>query len=249
MKKNRQSVIRDDTQKFNSKARDIAKNKISYINEDEEDMKEDMKDDSINNSSNNKSVNKKTRKQLMKEIPGYPNEFSSQRTDKNLLLKQNISKKSSEKESSNLDDLISDEINEKNIKKSKIKEKGNINILETSGVKIDDEKPKKNERIDTVSSWEEESGEDQGSDNDKKEINKKWYKAYYLTNLSMKLNHGDIAVRNCDEMITLCDEPLNLDQIKIILASKFFIYKSIKKITKKPCKIINGRKGGKKFDI
>ena len=143
MKKNRQSVIRDDTQKFNSKARDIAKNKISYINEDEEDMKEDMKDDSINNSSNNKSVNKKTRKQLMKEIPGYPNEFSSQRTDKNLLLKQNISKKSSEKESSNLDDLISDEINEKNIKKSKIKEKENINILETSGVKIDDEKPKK----------------------------------------------------------------------------------------------------------
>ena len=222
-KKNRQSVIRDDTQKFNSKARDIAKNKISYINEDEEDMKEDMKDDSINNSSNNKSVNKKTRKQLMKEIPGYPNEFSSQRTDKNLLLKQNISKKSSEKESSNLDDLISDEINEKNIKKSKIKEKGNVNILETSGVKIDDEKPKKNERIDTVSSWEEESGEDQGSDNDKKEINKKWYKAYYLTNLSMKLNHGDIAVRNCDEMITLCDEPLNLDQIKIILAANFFI--------------------------
>ena len=245
MKKNRQSVIRDDTQKFNSKARDIAKNKISYINEDEEDMKEDMKDDSINNSSNNKSVNKKTRKQLMKEIPGYPNEFSSQRTDKNLLLKQNISKKSSEKESSNLDDLISDEINEKNIKKSKIKEKGNINILETSGVKIDDEKPKKNERIDTVSSWEEESGEDQGSDNDKKEINKKWYKAYYLTNLSMKLNHGDIAVRNCDEMITLCDEPLNLDQIKIILAANSLYINQLRKSQRSLVKLLMEEKEAK----
>ena len=82
----------------------------------------------------------------------------------------------------------------------------NINALETTGMKLD-EKGYPMEKEDAESSWEEESGEDQGSEDKKKEINKKWYKAYYLTNLAMKLNHGDIAVRHCDEMITLCDEP------------------------------------------
>ena len=245
MKINRQSVIRDDTQKFNSKIKDKSKSRINYRNDD--DMKEDLKEDSFGSQDkkDNSLINKKTRKPLMKEVPGFPNELSSQRTDKNLLLKQNISKKSSEKASSNLDDLIIEE-EEKN---QKVKDQANTHIVETTGMKGEDEKNKKKERMDTVSSWEEESGEEEGTQDDKKEINKKWYKAYYLTNLAMKLNHGPNAVKYCDEMITLCDEPLNLDQIKIILASKFFIYKSIKKITKRFSQIIDGRKRSKKFNI
>ena len=132
MKKNRQSVIRDDTQLFNSKSKDIGKSKIYSINDEEmkEDMKEEMKEDSFINTPNQKE-GKKNRKPLMKEVPGFPKDLSSQRTDKNLILKQNISKKSSEKASSNLDDLISDDINEKNIIKTKKKDKNNVksNIL------------------------------------------------------------------------------------------------------------------------
>ena len=52
----------------------------------------------------------------------------SQRTDKNLLLKQNISKKSSEKSSSLKDDLISEEVIEKKVIK-KGKKKNNLNEL------------------------------------------------------------------------------------------------------------------------
>ena len=247
MKKNRQSVIRDDTQKFNKNA-DKTKSRISYINEEEEDMKEDLKEEdvkeeSLNMSSSNKS--KKLRKPLMKETPGYPKELSSKSTDKNLLLRQNVSKKASEKGSSNLDELISDKVGEKSPKKTKIKEKPNLNLLETSGAQIDDEKPKKDDRIDTVSSWEEDSGEEQNSDNDKKDINKKWYKAYYLTNLSMKLNHWDIAIRHCDEMITLCDEPLNIDQIKIILAANSLYINQLRKSQRSLVKILMEEKEAK----
>ena len=110
MNKNRQSVIRDDSQVFKSTLKDNkdkTKSKIFQINNDDEmkeDIKEDMKEDSFINNENIKdtSVNKKTRKPLMKDVPGFPNELSSQRTDKNLLLKQNISKKSSQKASYNL---------------------------------------------------------------------------------------------------------------------------------------------------
>ena len=218
MKKNRQSVIRDfnQTQTFNSKIKDKSKSRINYA--DDEDMKEDMKEEEFKEESvltpNKKesSINsKKSRKPLMKEVPGYPNELSSQRTDKNLLLKQNIAGNKLSEKASNLDDLIPEEIEEKVIVKSKNKF---TNILETTG-KMDDKKEKKSERNDTISSWgEEEGGEEEGTEDDKKEINKKWYKPFYLTNLAMKLNHGPNAVKHCDEMVTLCDEALNLDQIK-----------------------------------
>ena len=243
MKKNRQSVIRDDTQVFNSKLKDKTKSRIVQLNNDD-DMKEDMKEDSFNNKDDtikDASVSKKTRKPLMKEVPGFPNELSSQRTDKNLLLKQNISKKSSEKASSILE-------NESIIEeKSKSKDKKNLNIMETSGAKFDEKGPKvEKERKESIeSSWEEESGEEQGSEDNKKEINKKWYKAYYLTNLAMKLNHGEIAVRHCDEMITLCDEPLNVDQIKIILAANSLYINQLRKSQRSLVKLLMEEKEAK----
>ena len=239
MKRNRQSVIREDTRKITSKIQDKSKSRINNINEDEEYIKdyikEDIKEDSIRYSSTNKK-SEKMRILLKKEAQGFQKELSSERTDKNLILKQNVSKKASEKGYSN-EDLISDEIDEKK-KKTKIKEKGNINLLDTEGVQIDDEKPKEDEKIDTVSSWEDESDEEKESADDKKEINKKWYKAYYLTNLSMKLDHGDIAIRHCDEMITLCDEPLNTDQIKIILAANSLYINKLRKAQRCLVKIL-----------
>ena len=245
MNKNRQSVIRDETQMFNSRAgKDKVKNRNFPLNTDE--VKEEMKEEDIKEESiGEESINKKTRKPLMKEVPGFPNDLSSQRTDK-ILLKQNKSKKSSEKASSNLDDLISEKDHDKKGKKARqIKNiKNDINMLETSGMKID-EKIKKKEREDSISSWDEDIGDDQLSEDKKKEINKKWYKAYYLTNLSMKLNHGDIAVRNCDEMITLCDEPLNLDQIKIILAANSLYINQLRKSQRSLVKLLMEEKEAK----
>ena len=254
MNKNRQSVIRDDSQVFKSTLKDNkdkTKSKIFQINNDDEmkeDIKEDMKEDSFINNENIKdtSVNKKTRKPLMKDVPGFPNELSSQRTDKNLLLKQNISKKSSQKASYNLDNesISGDEKKGKQKSKEKKMSLKNINALETTGMKLD-EKGYPMEKEDAESSWEEESGEDQGSEDKKKEINKKWYKAYYLTNLAMKLNHGDIAVRHCDEMITLCDEPLNVDQIKIILAANSLYINQLRKSQRSLVKLLMEEKEAK----
>ena len=244
MNKNRQSVIRDDTQLFNAHSgKEKGKSKIYSINNDEvkEEMKEeDIKEDSLNEGS----VNKKIRKPLMKEIPGYPNDLSSQRTDKNLLLKQNKSKKSSEKGSSQIEDLISEKDFDKKGKKKRIIEKNDINMLETSGMKIE-EKVRKKDKEDSISSWDEDLGEDQLSEDKRKEINKKWYKAYYLTNLAMKLNHGDIAVRNCDEMITLCDEPLNSDQIKITLAANSLYINQLRKSQRSLVKLLMEEKEAK----
>ena len=244
MNKNRQSVIRDDTQLFNAHSgKEKGKTKIYSINNDE--VKEEMKEEDIKEESVNEgSVNKKIRKPLMKEIPGYPNDLSSQRTDKNLLLKQNKSKKSSEKGSSNIEDLISEKDFDKKGKKKRILEKNDINMLETSGMKIE-EKVRKKDREDSISSWDEDLGEDQLSEDKRKEINKKWYKAYYLTNLAMKLNHGDIAVRNCDEMITLCDEPLNSDQIKITLAANSLYINQLRKSQRSLVKLLMEEKEAK----
>ena len=51
MKKNRQSVIRDDTQIFNNKIKDKTKSRIFDVNEDEmKEEKEDMKEDSFNSN-------------------------------------------------------------------------------------------------------------------------------------------------------------------------------------------------------
>ena len=244
MNKNRQSVIRDDTQLFNAHSgKEKGKTKIYSINNDE--VKEEMKEEDIKEESVNEgSVNKKIRKPLMKEIPGYPNDLSSQRTDKNLLLKQNKSKKSSEKGSSNIEDLISEKDFDKKGKKKRIIDKNDINMLETSGMKIE-EKVRKKDREDSISSWDEDLGEDQLSEDKRKEINKKWYKAYYLTNLAMKLNHGDIAVRNCDEMITLCDEPLNSDQIKITLAANSLYINQLRKSQRSLVKLLMEEKEAK----
>ena len=130
--------------------------------------------------------------------------------------------------------------------KAKSKDRKNINIIETTGVKYDENEQKiEKEEKEDESSWEEESGEEQGSEDNKKEINKKWYKAYYLTNLAMKLNHGDIAVRHCDEMITLCDEPLNVDQIKIILAANSLYINQLRKSQRSLVKLLMEEKEAK----
>ena len=253
-KNNRQSVIRDfsQTQAYGSKIKDKSKSRINYIdNEDmKEDLKEDIKEDEFKEESNitpNKKessvTSKKSRKPLMKEVPGYPNELSSQRTDKNLLLKQNMASNKLSEKNSNLDDLIPEEVDEKiNIKpKNKLN-----NYLETSGKFGDEKKEKKNERNDTISSWgEEEGGEEEGTEDDKKEINKKWYKPFYLTNLAMKLNHGANAVKHCDEMITLCDEALNLDQIKIILAANSLYINQLRKSQRGLVKLLMEEKEAK----
>ena len=61
----------------------------------------------------------------------------------------------------------------------------------------------------------------------------------------MKLNHGDIAVRHCDEMITLCDEPLNTDQIKIILAANSLYINQLRKSQRSLVKLLMEEKEAK----
>ena len=215
MKKNRQSMIIEDYKyNSNSKVRDKAKSRI---------FENPIKEEDFNKSQ-------KARKTLMKEMPGFPNEPSSQRTDKNLLLKQNKSRNSMEK----LD--LSDNKKEKSKKE--------LNRVETTGMNLNAEEEKKNGE-NSISSWEEDSGEDVNSEDEKKEVNKKWYKAYYLTNIAMKLNHGESAVRYCDEMIRLCDEPLNIDQIKIILASNSLYINQLRKAQRGLVKLLMEEKEAK----
>ena len=217
MKKNRQSVIVDDSKyNSNSKIKDKSKSKIY--------------DSPIREGDFNKSNgSKRARTNLMKEIPGFPNEATSQRTDKNLLLKQNKNKKPIEK----LD--LSDNKKEKSKKE--------LNIIETTGINNAEEEKKNGEN--SISSWEEDSGEEVNSEDEKKEVNKKWYKAYYLTNIAMKLNHGESAIRYCDEMIRLCDEPLNVDQIKIILASNSLYINQLRKAQRGLVKLLMEEKEAK----
>ena len=213
MKKNRQSMIIEDYKyNSNSKIRDKAKSRI---------FENPLKEEDFNKSQ-------KSRKTLMKEMPGFPNDPSSQRTDKNLLLKQNKSKNSMEK----LD--LSENKKEKTNK--------NLNRIETTGMNVEEEK--KNVE-NSISSWEEDSGEEVNSEDEKKEVNKKWYKAYYLTNIAMKLNQGESAVRYCDEMIRLCDEPLNIDQIKIILASNSLYINQLRKAQRGLVKLLMEEKEAK----
>ena len=215
MKKNRQSMIIEDYKyNSNSKVRDKGKSRI---------FENQIKEDDFNKSQ-------KARKTLMKEMPGFPNDPSSQRTDKNLLLKQNKSRNSMEK----LD--LSDNKKEKSKKE--------LNRVETTGMNLNAEEEKKNGE-NSISSWEEDSGEEVNSEDEKKEVNKKWYKAYYLTNIAMKLNHGESAVRYCDEMIRLCDEPLNIDQIKIILASNSLYINQLRKAQRGLVKLLMEEKEAK----
>ena len=216
MKKNRQSVIVDDS-KYNSNSKIKDKNKSRIINDP-------IKEEDFNENR----TSKKIKKSSMRDNQGFPNETSTQRTDKNLLLKQNISRKSIDR----LD--LSDNRKEKS--------KKDMNIIETTGVNLEEEK--KNAE-NSISSWEEDSGEEINSEDEKKEINKKWYKAYYLTNLAMKLNHGENAVKYCDEMIRLCDEPLNIDQIKIILASNSLYINQLRKSQRGLVKLLMEEKEAK----
>ena len=122
------------------------------------------------------------------------------------------------------------------------KSKKDLNIIETTGMNVEEEK--KNDEKD-VSSWEEDSGDQANSEDEKQEVNKKWYKAYYLTNLAMKLNHGENAVKYCDEMIKLCDEPLNIDQIKIILAANSLYINQLRKSQRGLVKLLMEEKEAK----
>ena len=218
MKKNRQSVIIDDT-RYNSRMKDKNKSRINEIPLDEENY-------------NKSTISKKGHKHSGKDIPIFSNEDSSQRTDKNLLLKQNRSQNISKK------DII-----QKDKDKDKKNKKEDINRIETTGMLLEEEKKNANEN--SISSWEEESGEDINSEDNKQEVNKKWYKAYYLTNLAMKLNHGENAVKYCDEMIKLCDEPLNIDQIKIILASNSLYINQLRKSQRGLVKLLMEEKEAK----
>ena len=215
MKKNRQSVIVDD-QKFhsNSKIKDKTKSRIFDAGIKEEEF-------------NESNISKKARKTFIKDASGFQNDISSQRTDKNLLLKIN---KSKSKEKLDLSE------------NKKEKSKKDLNRLETIGANGEEEK--KNEE-NSISSWEEDSGEEVNSEDQKKEVNKKWYKAYYLTNLAMKLNHGENAVKYCDEMIKLCDEPLNVDQIKIILAANSLYINQLRKAQRGLVKLLMEEKEAK----
>ena len=215
MKKNRQSVIIEDT-KHNSRIRDKSKSRINEISYQ----------DNGEVNFNKSSINKKPRKSMNKE---YPNEESSQRTDKNLILKQNRSENLSKAEI----------VVEKGKPRNK---KDEINRIETTGMLLEEENK---EKENSVSSWEEESGDDINSEENKQEVNKKWYKAYYLTNLAMKLNHGENAVKYCDEMIKLCDEPLNIDQIKIILASNSLYINQLRKSQRGLVKLLMEEKEAK----
>ena len=223
MNKNRQSVINDDSQKFNFK---VKSRKSGIVDNDYNDSK---KDDFL-------TISKKS----LKKSQVFPNDLSSQRTDKNLLLKQNINSKLSGK--------IGDNILEDN-KMYKKSSKNNVNfsVMETMGNKIeeDGEKEKKIEKKPTISSWDDDLEDDLPQEDVKKEINKKWYKAYYLTNLAMKLNHGPNAVKYCDEMITLCDESLNIDQIKIILAANSLYINELRKSQRGLVKLLMEEKEAK----
>ena len=212
MKKNRQSVIIDDTKFNKSKMKDKNKSRMDEI---------PIKDGDYDKSN----ISKKERKTLIKDIPGFSKEDSSQRTEKNLLLKQNKSRNSIEK-----------------VESKKDKSKKDLNIIETTGMNVEEEK--KNDEKD-VSSWEEDSGDQANSEDEKQEVNKKWYKAYYLTNLAMKLNHGENAVKYCDEMIKLCDEPLNIDQIKIILAANSLYINQLRKSQRGLVKLLMEEKEAK----
>ena len=213
MKNLRKSVIVDDTKYNSSNSRLQDKTKSRIFNKS-------IKEDDFNKSGN------KSKKISIKEIPEYPIEPSSQRTDKNLLLKQNKSRKSKD--------------NLERVDTKKDKSKKDLNIVETTGMNIEEEK-----KENSVSSWEEDSGEEINSEDEKKEVNKKWYKPYYLTNLSMKLNHGENAVKYCDEMIKLCDEPLNTDQIKIILASNSLYINQLRKSQRGLVKLLMEEKEAK----
>ena len=61
----------------------------------------------------------------------------------------------------------------------------------------------------------------------------------------MKLNHGANAVKHCDEMITLCDEALNLDQIKIILAANSLYINQLRKSQRGLVKLLMEEKEAK----
>ena len=219
MKKNRRSVIVDET-KYNNNSRHSKKDKTKSRIYDAQ-----IKDEDYNKSKISK-ISKKERKTLMKDAQGYPNELSSQRTDKNLLLKQNKGRKSFEK-------------TEKETKKDKSKK--DLNIIETTGINEEEKKNGDN----SISSWEEDSAEEINSEDVKKEVNKKWYRAYYLTNLAMKLNHAENAVKYCDEMIKLCDEPLNTDQIKIILAANSLYINQLRKSQRGLVKLLMEEKEAK----
>ena len=132
MKKLRQSVIVDESKyNNNSRVKDKTKSRIFTKSIKEE---EDF---------NKSGINKK--KSQIKEIPEYPIEPSSQRTDKNLLLKQNKSKKSTEK-------LVK-------VDTKKDKSKKDLNIIETTGMNNEEEK-----KENSLSSWEEDSGEEINSE-------------------------------------------------------------------------------------
>ena len=134
-------IVEDYKYNSNSKVRDKAKSRI---------FENPIKEEDFNKSQ-------KARKTLMKEMPGFPNDPSSQRTDKNLLLKQNKSRNSMEK----LD--LSDNKKEKSKKE--------LNRVETTGMNLNAEEEKKNGE-NSISSWEEDSGEEVNSEDEKKEVNK-----------------------------------------------------------------------------
>ena len=158
-------------------------------------------------------------------------------TEKQLILKDNKSSKSSEN---------------KNIKEEQPKENTydtNQNLLTNDKeipkpVRSQDKKRSKKSKKSVLVSSSSDSDDEKYTDSNK-ETNKKWYKSYYLTNLSMKLQQDIGAVTYSDEMLMNCDELLNKDQINIILSANYSYITKLRKSHRQLLKILSESKDGK----
>ena len=157
-------------------------------------------------------------------------------TDKQLLLKDNKSSKSSENKKEEPKEPIYD-TNQDLLATDKDKDASKVVRAQE---RKRSKRSKKNELITSSS----ESDEDRETESNK-ETNKKWYKSYYLTNLSMKLEQETGAVLYSDEMLMACDEVLTKDQINIILSANYLYITKLRKAHRQLCKILSDAKDGK----
>ena len=246
MKKNTKSGVLSP-KKQRKKSENNNKSKI-VLNKGKTGILPDRDEDFFNdeNDKNNKK-GKKIRKLAIKDEENEDDileKSSSQRTEKNLVAKKSSRKNSkyTKQEKTARNNEKSDSLSEASIKnRDNIRTNGDIqtstNLLENMGSKIN----KNFKKLKSCSSWEL-SEEEEEDDEEKKEANKKWYKSYYLTNLAMKLHHYQDALKYCDEMIILCDEPFTPNQVKIILAANSLYINNIRKANRGLTEILTQEK-------
>ena len=169
-------------------------------------------------------------------------------TDKPLILKDNKSSNQSEKEKNNNVNFANEvmETNQNLLETERNeKEKENTVKFERKCTRRKTKKLKSKKNFLLNSSSDSDDDEEEEDSESKKECNKKYYKAYYLTNLSMKLQQENEAVKYSDEMMMLCDEPLNKDQINIILAANSLYINKLRNSQRSLSKILIDEKGEK----